>query len=143
MKRAALLTMFAAVVLLACVSPGFAQSDDALLKAYTTVKPLVGIDNATVLGQVAAGTTLQMFSYTTTASRDGQTYTGMMVGQDPSSGLATAIDAVVVPLSITIDGSTFDPTAVDPCAADGTHTTLDLVQSSCKARLYLGITTTP
>ena len=73
------------------------------LKAYTTVKPLA------VTPGVAAATAndpLPHFTYTTTASRDGHTYSGVMIGTDPfvsGAGVAnvtTQIIPVIVKTSL-------------------------------------------
>ncbi len=67
--------------------------------------------------------------YTTTPSRDGQSYTGMMVGLSPMSSpnSTTTIPTQIVPLILIMpDGGTFDPTAPDPCAAAPLTGTSDL-----------------
>ena len=47
--------------------------------------PLAGVSDDEVTAAVAGGTTIPMWRYTTTSSRDGQTYSGMMVGASPFS----------------------------------------------------------
>lgn len=53
------------------------------------------------------------------ASKDGITYTSTIVGTNPfnpgSWGSGLPINAVVVPIAITIGGSKFDPTVADAC----------------------------
>jgi len=68
----------------------------------------------------AAGKTIPLTNYSITA-RDGKTYTGVLVGGDPSKGgpRPVTLHAVVVPLLIVIvDGKqslVSDPTTPDPC----------------------------
>lgn len=73
-----------------------------------------------------------MFSYSVTSSRDGNTYTGAMVGQNPfgSGFIPTVVTTPVIPLIITTNAvatsvnsagfittrkgvTTFDPTMAD------------------------------
>jgi hypothetical protein len=77
--------------------------------------------------------TLPVFSYTVTAAQDGKTYSGMIVGTNPTSGTSTTVPTVIVPvvLRITQGGTTFtfDPTAQDTGCL-GTSTALQLTQGS-------------
>jgi hypothetical protein len=81
---------------------------------------------------------LPTFTYQITAdpSLGGGTYTGVIMGHDPTSpkNRATTIPIQIVPLIITINDTvgmttvTYDSTTNDPCA--GGHTDLELVQNS-------------
>ena len=104
------------------------------LKAYTATMPARDA-NGNILSpaDASANSALATFNYTTVSSRDGNTYSGVMVGQDPfSSGpfTATTVDTPIIPLIITtksvafkvskggilsrIKGfTTFDPTVAD------------------------------
>ncbi|HET9308116.1 MAG TPA: hypothetical protein VFO46_19010 [Candidatus Sulfotelmatobacter sp.] len=101
------------------------------LRAFTTVESAKDAAGNAVRPE-ATTSSLTTFTYTTTSSRDGNTYTGVMVGQDPfSSGFTpTNITTPIVPLIITtnavaiklnkkgilamVKGSTtFDPTSPD------------------------------
>ena len=64
-----------------------------------------------------AGQTIPLSQYTFTASKDGHSYSGVLVGTSPfSKTLASSnISAIVVPLKITIGTTLFDPTAPDSC----------------------------
>jgi hypothetical protein len=64
-----------------------------------------------------AGTTIPLAEYSFTASKDGQNYTGVLVGTSPFSKPlnGSTINAVVVPLSVTIGSTTFDATAPNSC----------------------------
>jgi hypothetical protein len=67
-----------------------------------------------------AGKTIPLTKYSITA-KDGITYTGVLVGGDPSKGgpRPVTLHAVLIPLVIQIVGkrsfTTFDPTKADPC----------------------------
>jgi hypothetical protein len=101
------------------------------LRAFTTVESAKDAAGKAVRPE-ATTSSLTTFTYTTTSSRDGNTYTGVMVGQDPfSSGFTpTNVTTPIVPLIITtnavaiklnkkgilatVKGSTtFDPTSPD------------------------------
>lgn len=77
-----------------------------------------------------AGTTVPMAQYSFTASKDGQIYEGVVVGTSPFANPLTAssINAVVVPLKVTIGSTTFDPTAPNSC--DGNISALTRFQQS-------------
>jgi hypothetical protein len=64
-----------------------------------------------------AGTTIPLGQYSFTASKDGQNYTAVVVGTSPVSQPLTGstINAVVVPLRVTIGATTFDPTVPNSC----------------------------
>jgi hypothetical protein len=77
----------------------------------------------------ANGDTIPMWNYTVTSSRDGQTYTGTMVGANPftSPNSTTIIPTQIVPVIVNMpNGAVFDPTAPDPCAAAPLTGTSDL-----------------
>src|SRR5437773_419645 len=104
------------------------------LKAFTIVNPARDANgNMLRPADASASSALATFNYTTVSSRDGNTYSGVMVGQDPfSSGpfTTTTVDTPIIPLIITtksvafkvskggilsrIKGfTTFDPTVAD------------------------------
>ncbi|MDE2371928.1 MAG: hypothetical protein KGN16_23370 [Burkholderiales bacterium] len=62
--------------------------------------------------------TLKTFNYSVVSPRDGQTYTGSIVGADPRANGArtTAVEIVLIPIRIAFTGTvrTFDPTQPDP-----------------------------
>lgn len=55
-----------------------------------------------------------LWTYSSPASRDGSTYTGISIGASPYVALktTTSIPVVIVPLVVTVGGVTLDPTAV-------------------------------
>ncbi|PYR33605.1 MAG: hypothetical protein DMF90_20200 [Acidobacteria bacterium] len=62
----------------------------------------------------ASGDTIPTWNYTVTSSRDGNTYTGAMVGASPftNPNSTTIIPTLIVPVIITLpDGCVLDPTA--------------------------------
>jgi hypothetical protein len=67
----------------------------------TAVEPATDAGgHAISAGQAAANSDLATFTYTVTSSRDGNTYTGAMVGQDPfgSAFSTTSIDTLIIPV---------------------------------------------
>ena len=114
----------------------FAQDDAAQqpqLQMYFTYGKLRGVSNDEVMRGSSAATTIPMFSYTVTSSRDGNTYSGVMVGRSPffHGARTTDIPAVIVPVKFTMTdvsagaASVFDPTAADAtCSPHGTALTL-------------------
>ena len=120
------------------VTSGLAQevsvSQKPKLKAFSIVRPARDTNgNRLSPADASANSELATFNYTTVSSRDGNTYSGVMVGQDPfSSGpfTTTTVDTPIIPLIITtksvafkvskggilsrIKGfTTFDPTVAD------------------------------
>jgi hypothetical protein len=82
---------------------------------------------------------IPFFTYTTVASRDGNTYTGSIVGGSPfnssTRNTTTTVNVVIVPvvLKFKFSGSStfvFNPTATDPGCLGGTNTALKLTQRS-------------
>ncbi len=79
---------------------------------------------------------LPMFNYSIVSGRDGNTYTGTILGRSPfrHGKTTTNIPTQVIPLIITInDGTTtvtYDPTITDPCVTPGTHTDVDVITGS-------------
>jgi len=130
----------------------FASAQDrGKLKAYTVVRPARDA-NGKVLDPATASaiSSLATFSYTVTSSRDGNTYTGAMVGQNPfGSGFTpTTVTTPVIPLIITTNAvatsvnkagfittekgvTTFDPTVADTsCLSAPNDVPLTLFQQS-------------
>ena len=95
--------------------------------------------SSAVRGATAAPS-LPMWNFTTTASRDGNTYTGTMIGRSPffHGARTTNIDTVIVPLKMTIHNvsgfvETFDPTTTSicfPAVLNETPTAISLLQES-------------
>src|SRR5262249_41443804 len=82
---------------------------------------------------------IPFFTFTTVASRDGNTYTGSIVGGSPfnssTKNTTTTVNFVIVPVVLKFKfsgGSTFvfNPTTTDPGCLGGTHTALGLTKSS-------------
>ena len=62
----------------------------------------------------AASAQLPTFAYTVSSSRDGNTYSGVMVGDDPfSSSGSVSIPTELVPIILNIGGTLMDPTVPD------------------------------
>jgi hypothetical protein len=65
------------------------------------------------------GSTIPLASFTTSASKDGNSYPDTIVGASPFASKlgATTIDVLVVPMVVTIGTTAFDPTATSSCIA--------------------------
>ena len=137
MRRSVLsMVLLTTAVLVAFASAMFAQDDAAhqpQLQMYFTYGKLRGVSNDEVMRGSSAATTIPMFSYTVTSSRDGKTYSGVMVGRSPffHGARTTSIPAVIIPVKFTMTdvsagaASVFDPTAADPtCSPNGPAVTL-------------------
>jgi len=79
--------------------PDFGDNAELLIGAAATVNPVP----------------LWTYNYTASAARGGGTFTGRIVGRSPFARgkTTTTIPTQIVPLIITINGVTFDPTVVD------------------------------
>src|SRR6267154_5444980 len=130
MRTSCLLTLLCSAICLATPSALCAQSRGKL-NASTTVKPAKDAAG-NVIRPADSVSALATFTYNVTSSRDGNSYTGAMVGQDPfSAGLTTTtVTTPIVPLIITFNSVatginkhgiltrtkgriTFDPTVAD------------------------------
>src|SRR5215469_11885289 len=124
--------LFLCVSVTFCVgASAFAQeSSNARPKAYSAVRPLWGVDEGTVKEAITAGSgsgMIPMWTFNVTSTRDGNPYSGVMVGQSaftaPNS--KTTIPTQIIPvIFVMADGGVFDPTAPDPLCwrALGGHT---------------------
>jgi hypothetical protein len=121
MKRIMLLSITGAVFLCAASIAGTAQeTSKPALKGYFTVKPHSNPDHSKVLEQAIAGTGLPMWSYSTTSNRDGNHYSGEMVGASPyTSNATTTITAQIIPVVFKIGTTVFDPTKADHTCEGG------------------------
>jgi hypothetical protein len=110
--------------------PTFAQNGSP--QAYYKVVPLTGVSTQAVEASVAGATTIPMWRYNITSSRDGKPYTGLMVGRSPffHGARTTQIPTIVIPLKVNLpDGGVFDPTVADStCSPSGIP--LNLFQNS-------------
>src|SRR5579872_2767535 len=128
-------SLLAGILVVVLAPRAFAQ--DAVrpshLNGYYKHLSLRGARPEKIQGAIEAGAaikTVPMWSYSITSPVDGNSYSGVMVGGSPYfNGLRTTkIPVVLVPLIIKMpDGSTFDPTAADPC---GSTTPIAAVQGS-------------
>lgn len=95
------------------------------LRGYYMSVPWTEGTGADAAFQAAIGSTIPMFNYTFHASKDNSTRTGTMVGTSPfvTPLAGTTISTVIVPLSVTIGTTVFDPTAPNPCDSGVATTT--------------------
>jgi hypothetical protein len=108
------------------------QSALARPQGYYKVVPLTGVSAEAMAASVAGATTIPMWRYNITSSRDGHPYTGVMVGRSPffHGARTTNVPTFIIPLKVHMpDGGVFDPTATDSsCSPSGTP--LNLFQNS-------------
>jgi hypothetical protein len=129
--------LLSAFVMLCLSTSGFAQEQASAdgLHWYTTVKPWRQGTIETARRQSAAATTLPLWGFNVNSSRDGNNYSGTIVGRSPffHGARTTNIHVFIVPLKIHMPdtGHTFDPTVADPfgCLPTGS-TALSLTQGS-------------
>ena len=121
MKRTIMLFITTAALLCAASITGVAQqSNKAALKGYFAVKPHPNPDHKQFLSQSAAGTGLTMWSYSTTSGRDGNNYSGVMVGASPyTSKATTTVTTQIIPIVFKIGTTVFDPTKADSTCEGG------------------------
>lgn len=95
-----------------------AQKAAPRLPAYATVRPAAPEDAAKVRSDIAASgkssmSSLTLFTYQVTSSRDGNSYSGVMVGTNPfQGGGASETPTFIIPLIFVLHrvGVSFDPT---------------------------------
>jgi len=129
-------TLLAASLLaMACGSASIALAQEngnaARPKAYTAVRPLWGTDHESVKAAIESGSSgmIPLWSFTVSSTRDGNTYSGTMVGQSAftAQNTQTTIPTQIIPVIFTMpDGGVFDPTAPDPCAGNRSTVSLTL-----------------
>ena len=123
---------FTAMLTALALTGGAAQSQSAEagattpLHAYFTVRPYPGsFDQAvTEIESGRATTVIPLSTLKFTASKDGRTYSDVIVGQSPkASGLATThVNVMIVPLIIDIGATAFNPTVGNNCGGSLGHT---------------------
>ncbi len=130
------MSLYIAAALCALSPRVFAQDTQSSIlarpQAYYKVVPLTGVSAQAVAASVAGATTIPMWRYNITSSRDGKPYSGMMVGRSPffHGARTTNVPTFIIPLKVHMpDGGVFDPTATDStCSPSGTA--LNLFQNS-------------
>jgi hypothetical protein len=105
---------------------GQGQTDHPKLNGYHVTIPWSDTAAANAAGHGKPGgggggggnpsTGIPTSPYSVAASKDGNTYTGTLVGTTPLTPATNVISTVIVPLSITIGGVVFDPTQTNGCA---------------------------
>ena len=104
MKRVGTLSRTLAVVsfsLAVLLFASLASAQQSQLQAYTAVSPATDAGGKPIgPAQAAANSNLATFNYIVVSSRDGNTYSGAMVGQDPfgSSFTTTTVDTPIIPV---------------------------------------------
>lgn len=105
------------------------------LKGYFTRKPWKGgglkqVHTMALARLAGTPQIIPMTTYSITATKDGQTYSGSIVGTSPFATTLTnsTTNVVIVPLKISIGSATFDASVPDPC--DGNVSALTRFQQS-------------
>jgi hypothetical protein len=132
------LSLFLFVIGLICsamaVSAQEMQERSVPMKRLFLYGQLRGASNkmAEIMGNSTPGTSIPLWTYSITASKDGNNYTGKMVGRSPffHGHRTTSVKAFLIPVKFTFpDSEVFDPTTNDGCTPTG-NTILSLVQGS-------------
>ncbi|MGH6851579.1 MAG: hypothetical protein ACREDD_14235, partial [Methylocella sp.] len=102
------------------------------LKGYFTYIPWRGGTAHDAMVASQNGATIPMSSFTFPASKDGQTYTDVIVGQSPFAGppAKTHVKILLVPMKIRIGINVFDSTAPNSCGGSLGNTDLANFQNS-------------
>ena len=104
------------VAAIAFAAPLFGQqrSEKALRHGAMTPEEMNRLVELSNSSPAASDAPPPLWTYSTPASRDGSTYTGISIGASPYAALKTTtnIPVVIVPLVVTVAGVTLDPTAV-------------------------------
>lgn len=126
MKRTALsLLITLAASLVAIAAPAVAQNATPLtqpLHGYYAYGSLQGMTTEEAVRGSMAATTIPMGSYSVLSSRDGGTYTGVVVGRSPffHGNRTTNVPTFIVPVKIHMpDGGVFDPGVADSTCLSG------------------------
>jgi len=148
LSRSLATVLFCVAVLLFA---SLASAQQTQLQAYTAVAPATdAAGNAISPAQAAANSDLTTFTYSVVSSRDGNTYSGSMVGQDPfgANFTTTSINTVVIPVILITNTiavaspngkilttkpgvAVFDPTAADDaCLTSPNDVPLTLMEQS-------------
>jgi hypothetical protein len=123
MKRA-LLMILCLIAVAVTVIKVKVHAQDPVLNGYYTVKPWTGGNQNDAMVMANASATIPLGSFTFTASKDGGSYTDVIVGQSPfrRGHSPTTVKILVVPVIINIGGNIFDPTAANNCGGSMGHT---------------------
>ena len=120
MKRTVISLFFLAAGLVSLVTPAAAQNvipiTEQPLHGYYTYGQLRGVTTEEAIRSGSAATSIPLWAYSVTASRDSSTRTGVMVGRSPffHGARETDIPAFIVPVKVDMpDGGVFDPAAAD------------------------------
>ena len=102
------------------------------LRAYSIVIPWKGGTTDDAMAASKTGTTIPMASFNVKASKDGITYTDVIVGQSPFATplTETHVKVLVVPVKLHIAGHVFNPNAPNSCGGSLGHTDVANFQSS-------------
>lgn len=130
MKRT-LLVIFCLAAVVVTVAKVKMSAQNSPLRGYFAVIPFTGnTQDALVASQNNA--TIPLGSYTFTASKDGNSYTDVIVGQSPfrRGHTPTTVKVLLVPMIINIGANVFDSTAANNCGGSMGHSDVVNFQNS-------------
>jgi len=104
-------------------------------EAVNSMKDPTEAGHSANLAKSSANFGLPVWTYSVKSSRDGKTYTGQIVGQNPATGGTTSIRTYLIPVKLVFAYNSttsyvFDPTATDSGCLGGTNTALSLTEAS-------------
>jgi hypothetical protein len=131
MKRTLMLLLFFVAAELTAISPVRAQTPVPLnqpVYPYYAYGVLKGMTTEEAINGSVAATTIPMGPYTVVSNRDGNTYSGVVVGRSPffHGNTTTNVPTFIVPVKINMpDGGVFDPGVADStCLGNKVPTTV-------------------
>jgi hypothetical protein len=131
-----LMLCFASLALTASNGKVHAQALPTPLRGYTTYIPYPGGHGAAMAAMAAFGPsgTIPLDSITFVASKDGQHYTDVIVGESPfekgDRNHPTHVKILLVPMEIHIGSNVFDSTVGNFCGGSLGHSDLDNFRNS-------------
>jgi hypothetical protein len=126
-----LLAIFCVAAVAVTVAKVKMNAQSSPLRGYFAVIPYPGnSQDALVASQNNA--TIPLSSYTFKASKDGNTYTDVIVGQTPfqRGHTPTTVKVLLVPMIINIGANVFDSTAANSCGGSMGHSDVANFQNS-------------
>jgi hypothetical protein len=95
--------------------------------------PMTSAERDLAISQSSSSQTIPLWSYSTVAAQDSNTYTGIMVGRSPFAHghRITTIPTYLIPVILTFQdtGKVFDPTTYDGCAP-ASESVITLIENS-------------
>src|SRR5262249_53982356 len=98
-------------------APKGGSKSGSTLRSYSLTIPWREGTVEEALQQSATGATIPMVNYKVKSTKDGNVYSGVLVGTSPfkKPATGTTINAVIIPLRFEIGTSVFDPSVANSC----------------------------